>query len=469
MPTCVLALSDSGVILHASPSASQVLGYSSASLLQLPVESLIHSKDKATWRLAWSGLGPGDAGRRRMRLQCRHADHGWSGCRARLARAANGAITLRLDTEADAALLLYRDLAEQYPEGLLLFDPATLYLRRCNAAARRMLGAEGQRLRGHSIYELLPVPVDVLREAIEGCVNHACNLGRVQLAASGDDGGPETQMAVEVRMARFDSGFPAGLLVGMRPWEERLAEEAQWHQAQKMQELGSMAGTLAHDFNNLATVILSYSDQLLMEGPDDVRQAASEISEAARSAASLCQRLLGISRGQIPEMRPLDLNQALTTMAPLFSRLLRPDIKLEISAASEPTGIRGDPGQIEQLILNLVTNARDAMPRGGQLRIAVGRQSVRGGAGAGAHRVPPGEYATLTVSDTGVGMDAETQRRIFEPFFTTKGSAGTGLGLASVQSIVQASGGFINVSSRPNQGSRFTVLFPLVEAVSQPV
>ena len=247
-----------------------------------------------------------------------------------------------------------------------------------------------------------------------------------------------------------------------RHLEERLA------QSEKIESIGRLAGGISHDFNNLLTAILGYTELLLAQhaGADDRDRAdLEEIQRAGQRAAALTQQLLAFSRKQVLMPKEVDLNQTVAGLQGMLARLIREDIVLTCEGAGEPVFVKIDPTQIEQVILNLVLNARDALPTGGWIKIAVScvpRSQVE---------VPPdfqstaGEYVRLRVSDNGVGIAPEARAHLFEPFFTTKAlGKGTGLGLASVYGIVRQSNGFITVDSEPETGTTFTMYFPAVQA-----
>ena len=246
--------------------------------------------------------------------------------------------------------------------------------------------------------------------------------------------------------------------------------ETQLAQAQKMEAIGRLAGGVAHDFNNLLTVILSYSDLLLEDLPADSadRDDVTQIRKAAEGASALTRQLLAFSRQQVLQPRVLDLNASVAGIEKLLTRLLREDITLQCVLPPKVGTIRVDPGQLEQVIMNLGANARDAMPNGGKLTIETANVDIDASYTSVHASAKPGHYVMLAVTDTGVGMDAATQARIFEPFFTTKDvGKGTGLGLATVQGIVQQSGGFIWVYSESGHGTCFKIYLPRVdEAVS---
>ncbi len=238
--------------------------------------------------------------------------------------------------------------------------------------------------------------------------------------------------------------------------------ENQLRHSQKMEAVGSLAGGVAHDFNNVLLAIGGYCELLLRElDDDDVRRSSvAEIQKAAGRAAALTRQLLAFSRKQVLQPQLVDLNEVVAGLEPMLRRLIRGDIALLVEAGTWPLTVLADPGQLDQVVLNLTLNVRDAMPEGGELSISAGVAILEPHA-AEAIGARPGRHCYVSVSDTGVGMDAETQSRVFEPFFTTKPSGeGTGLGLSTVYGIVAQSGGAVSVESAPGCGSVFTVYLP---------
>lgn len=247
----------------------------------------------------------------------------------------------------------------------------------------------------------------------------------------------------------------------LRESEERL------RQGQKMEAVGRLAGGIAHDFNNVLTAIRSYSQFLLedLDPGDPHRSDVQEIAKAGDRAASLVRQLLAFSRQQVLQPRVLDLNATVGDLAPMLARLLDADVRLQTRLSPTLGMVCADPGQLEQVLVNLAVNARDAMPDGGALTIETSNVEMSEGHTSNGVTLAPGEYVLLAVSDTGVGMDRETQARIFDPFFTTKEvGKGTGLGLATVYGIVKQSGGYVWVYSEVGQGTTFKIYLPRVES-----
>jgi two-component system cell cycle sensor histidine kinase/response regulator CckA len=263
-------------------------------------------------------------------------------------------------------------------------------------------------------------------------------------------------------------GRPAVMVLANDITERRRLEE-QFRQTQRMEAVGQLAGGVAHDFNNLLTVIIGYCDLLFRSLTDRTPELhrVQEIHRAASRAASLTRQLLVFSRKQALELRVLDLDEVVQGMVPMLSRLLGEHIHLDTPRALLLGHVKADPGQIEQVVMNLAINARDAMVDGGTITIALADVESDAALPGGDTTPRSGPHVMLTVSDTGCGMDAATRVRIFEPFFTTKEvGKGTGLGLATVYGIVQQSGGAIQVESEPGRGATFRIYLPRVEPVA---
>ncbi|HYT03775.1 MAG TPA: response regulator [Gemmatimonadales bacterium] len=271
---------------------------------------------------------------------------------------------------------------------------------------------------------------------------------------------------LSVRAVRDAAGRVQYYETIVRDVSEQRRLQQQLVQAQKMEAVGRLAGGVAHDFNNLLTVIISYSDLVLADLPrDDPKwDDIDQIRKAGEAAAALTSQLLAFSRQQVLQPRVLDMNAVVATTQKLLERLIGEDVKLVTVLAPDLGKVKVDPGQLEQVIMNLAVNARDAMPNGGRLTIETANVEMDEAYVRGHPLARSGRYVMLAVSDTGIGMDEATKARIFEPFFTTKEPGkGTGLGLATVYGIVQQSGGFLWVYSEPGHGTSFKTYFPQLD------
>jgi PAS domain S-box-containing protein len=293
--------------------------------------------------------------------------------------------------------------------------------------------------------------------AVPGPVNHTILVGR---------DGRELPIEDCAAPIRDDKGDFTGVVLVFHDVTERKRLEQQFAQAQRMEAIGRLAGGVAHDFNNLMTTVLGYSD-LLLHGllpGHPMRENLEEIKKTAERAASLTRQLLTFSRKQPLRTRVLDLNQVVAGTEKMLRRLIGEDIALETTLTPDSWPVQADPGQIEQVIMNLAVNARDAMPKGGRLAITTANVVVAEEDVRDRPDIAPGRYVQLIVSDTGCGMDEGVLAHLFEPFFTTKEvGKGTGLGLATVYGIVKQSAGHIRAASTVGKGSRFTILFPPAE------
>jgi len=279
-----------------------------------------------------------------------------------------------------------------------------------------------------------------------------------------------SEFPVEIKLSVLETEEGLWGTAAIRDLTERRKLEQQFRQAQKMESIGTLAGGIAHDFNNLLTVILSYSSYLAEELPSvsKFHRAAEQVHLAAERGAALTRQMLAFSRRQVFQLRVLNVNDIIGNLLKMLQRIIGENIEIKTALGEDLAAVKSDPAQLEQVVMNLCVNARDAMPEGGQLKletqnVELDEDFVR--AHVGSTRGP---HILLTVTDTGMGMDAPTQARIFEPFFTTKGPGhGTGLGLAMVYGVIKQSGGYIWVSSERGKGTCFKVYLPQVKELAE--
>jgi two-component system cell cycle sensor histidine kinase/response regulator CckA len=373
---------------------------------------------------------------------------------------------------------LLETMVEHTPAAVAMLDTQMRYL----AWSRRWLHdyALGDRdLRGLNHYEVFPDVTEAWK-----AVHRRCLAGATESCE--EDEFPRTSGKLDFVRWVVQPWFKASNEIGglvmfteviterieaqralRRSEEERLKLEHQVRDAQKMEAIGRLAAGVAHDFNNLLMVILSYSEELRDEHqlPENVREMLGEINAAGVRASRLTAQLLAFSRKQVLRLSRVDLGHLVTEIGRMLERVLGEDVVLSTSMAPGLWSVEVDAGQIEQVIVNLAVNARDAMPDGGTLSIDCRNVDATNDPPADAPQLPPGQWVRLSVTDNGIGMDQATQAHIFEPFFTTKEQGkGTGLGLATVYGIVQQSGGIIEFDSKIGEGTGFSLYFPAVEA-----
>jgi hypothetical protein len=358
----------------------------------------------------------------------------------------------------------FRRLFSCNPHPTWVFDVETLRFLEVNESAIEHYGYSRDEFLGMRITDIRPSQeVPLVEQAVAvpkyglrhfGTWTHRTKDGRL--------------ITVDVAAHDLDFHGRRGRLVVAHDITERKELEAQLQQSQKMDAIGRLAGGVAHDFNNLLGVIIGYGERLLRRLPSPERREISEVLKAAEHAASLTRQLLAFSRRQVLKPRVLDLNAIVGELDGMLRRIIGEDVHL-VTMLQEGLGhVKADPGQIQQVVMNLAVNARDAMPKGGRLTIETGNTELDESYSSAHLAVRPGRYVMLAVTDTGMGMDAATRARIFEPFFTTKEAGkGTGLGLSTVFGIVKQSEGDVWVYSEPLRGTTFKIYLPRVHDVME--
>ena len=382
-----------------------------------------------------------------------------------LTRALNEAGALRALRESESRL---RTLLQTIPDLVWLKDADGVYML-CNRMVESLCGAKEKDIVGKTDYDFVDKELaDSCHDSDQKAIAAVKPTSASDWVTFAEDGRRALMDTIKTPM--FDAnGKLIGVLGIARDVTEHHNLEEQLRQAQKMEAVGTLAGGVAHDFNNILSAILGYSHLILdeMKDNDTVKNYVEEIMVASKRASVLTYNLLSFSRKQAVILAVIDLSEVIKSNEAFLCRLIREDIELKITCTREPLTVLADRGQIEQVIMNLVTNARDAMPNGGKLSIETQPVTMdqefietHGYGKAGA-------YVMISVSDSGVGMNKETQLRIFEPFYTTKEQGqGTGLGLSMAYGIVKKHDGFINVYSEPGKGTIFRIYLPREQAIS---
>jgi PAS domain S-box-containing protein len=354
-------------------------------------------------------------------------------------------------------------ILEAAHDAIITLD-SDLNIRVFNPAAEQLFGYSRLSILGKTMDMLLP-PAE--RPAQVAALKRYIARGdgplarrQVEMTAMREDG---TEIPVEITVSRVGSDSRASVTGFVRDIRERRALEERLRQSQKLEAIGRLAGGVAHDFNNILMSIMGSADLLLMDlkPTDPSHSEVTEIKESVRRGAALTRQLLAFSRRQATVPRLFDLGEIIGGMDTMLRRLIGPEIELDVQKPAKPATVRADPAQIEQVVLNLVVNARDAMPEGGRVTVTIEAVDLDDEAASDVDG-KPGRYACLSVTDTGTGIDQSTRARLFEPFFTTKEQGkGTGLGLSIVYGIVKQSGGSIVVSSEPGRGATFRIYLPI--------
>ena len=427
------------------------------------------------YRDLWKTILRGDVWRGQMQNRNKNGSLAWTAVAISPIHDVSGVVTHFLATQEDVtehrmlaqALqdreALYRKLIDTSFDGIDRTEDGVIC--EANLGFARMFGYTMEDVIGRPISDFV---ADESMASVMERVNSEIE-GSYELVGKRKDG---TTIHLEATARTHQSGTHRGRLTALRDVTEKRALEAQFRQAQKMEAVGRLAGGVAHDFNNLLMVISGFGEMLRDDlGPHDPRRShVDEVLKAAAAAAELTRQLLAFSRQQVIQPRLLKLEEIVSDSEKMLRRLIGEDVELVTVLNTSPATVRIDPSQLEQVIMNLVVNARDAMPDGGRITIETASIELGDAYAKGHWPATPGPYAMVAVTDTGIGMNAATQARVFEPFFTTKGTGkGTGLGLSMVYGIIQQSGGFIGVYSEPGLGTTFKIYLPRIDATAESV
>ena len=460
-----------GRLSRVNPKLCLITGYSAEELLTRRFSDITHPDDRERdWtlfeRMVTTGGSEYQTEKRYVRKDGAIV---WANVNVSVLRDATGvptrtiALIMDITERRRAAKLLresegrYRALFDESALPMWLFDEETLAIAEVNEAAVLHYGYSREEFLSKTVREIWHP--DQEAEAI-ALLDASSEKSRSAVLRHVKKGGANITVEVFWRAVQI-AGRRYRLSV-IRDITDQQELEERFRQSQKMEAVGRLAGGVAHDFNNLLTVMLGYSD-VLLQGlePGPLHEATQEVRRAGERAAALTRQLLAFSRKQtlVPEV--LDMGDVVSGMSTMVERLIGEDVKVSVVVSPGLGRVKADRGQLEQVVMNLAVNARDAMPKGGSLTFELQNVELDDAYTATHAEVEPGPYVLLAISDTGTGMDAETQKRIFEPFFTTKEAGkGTGLGLSTVHGIVHQSGGAIDVYSEPGRGTTFKVYLP---------
>jgi PAS domain S-box-containing protein len=473
----VSSVAEEGRIVEANPAYQKMLGYSLEELRERTIFDLTHPEDVEANRQLYAEMRTGH--RHSYQLEKRFIRKNgsvfWGRLTAYPLRDTGGRDTHHIGLvedvsehrQAQAAVLestaRLQAVLNAALEGIVLIDPLGI-IQLVNPSVQKMFGYPPEELLGQNVKILMPAP---WREEHDGYLARYKATGQARIIGIGRQ--------VEGRR-RDGSIFPLDLAVSevrhggelfflgtLRDITDRLRMEAEIRQTQKMEAIGRLAGGVAHDFNTLLGTIRGYSEMLLGTSPREgtSRRPVEQIHRAALRGAQLTRQLLAFSRRQEVQAQAIDLEKLLVDVEIMLERLIGEDVRLSREVEPRLDLVWGDPGELHQVILNLIVNARDAMPSGGSLTLSLRNLVADQEIAVEGGRLAPGPYVLLQVADTGMGMDEEVLKRIFEPFFTTKEPGkGTGLGLSTVHAIVRRSRGGIAVESRPGHGTTFRIYLP---------
>jgi PAS domain S-box-containing protein len=468
----ILMLNSHGIVQTWNTGAERITGYETEEIIGKPSSTLFTPEDIATGmplqELQQAAQGKVEVEGWRVR---KDGSRFWANGSLSALYDGNGQVQgfakiIRDMTEQHRTAELLRSVLEHTLDGIISIDErGTVFL--FSPAAERIFKYSGPEVVGQNVKMLMPEPYHSEHDQY---LTNYLRTGKAKIIGIGrevegrrKDG---STFPLDLAVTEFELEKKRMFLGIVRDISERRTLEQQYRQAQKMEAVGQLAGGVAHDFNNLLCVISGYSEILLSQMPssDPMRELVKSISEAGGRAASLTRQLLAFSRQAVLEPKVLDLNEVVRETEKMLRRLIGEDIVLTAVLDPHISRIKVDPGQLDQVLMNLSVNARDAMPKGGKLTLETRNVDLDEGYAGAQVDVRAGRCVLLAVSDTGCGMTPETKAHIFEPFFTTKGvGKGTGLGLSVVHGIVKQSGGQIEVYSERNLGTTFKLYFPAVE------
>ncbi len=475
----IISVDDRQIITLFNPGAEKIFGYSRDEAIGKPLDSLIPERFREAHRAhVHVFLNSPDSLRamgQRTTIFGQRKDGREFPAEASISKFEAGGekvLTVRLRdvSEKQLAERGMRELAAivRWSDDAIVGENLEGVITSWNGGAEKIYGYSAEEVIGkHASLLLPPERHDEVAQNISRA--HAGEGFRMDTTRLAKDG-RLIDVSLTVSPIRDSKGEVAGMSTSARDISERKKLEEQLRQSQKMEAIGRLAGGIAHDFNNLLSIIVGYTYVLQTSLPEDdtLRGSAQQVMHAAEKASALTRQLLAFSRRQVMQTEVIDVNDILSSMEKLLPRLIGEDVDLRVVRAPDVPHVKADPSQIEQVLMNLVVNARDAMPNGGKLTIETA-DVYFDPLEAAHHGVKPGRYLLLAVSDTGMGMDAQTRSQIFEPFFTTKEPGrGTGLGLATVYGIVSQSNGYIWVYSEPGQGSTFKIYLPSTAAAAEP-
>ena len=367
----------------------------------------------------------------------------------------------------------YRSLIESANDAIFVADVETGIILDTNKRAEELIGIPAEKIIGMHQSQLHPKEkAEYYRKIFKGHIQKEKTISGEDIFVCNKDGREIpvniSASVIKIKGRKVIQGFFRDITERKKAEEEKKKLEYQLRQAQKMEAVGRLAGGIAHDFNNILTAIIGYSNiiQMKISEDDPLRADVDQILGASQRAAQLTQSLLAFSRQQIIHPKPVRLNEIIVNAEKLLLRLIGEDIEFKTNLTDMDLTIMADSGQIEQVLINLATNARDAIPEGGMLSISTELVELDSYfIKAHGYNVKAGRYCLISVADTGIGMDENTRKRIFEPFFTTKGlGRGTGLGLSIIYGIVTQHNGFVDVYSKPGKGTTFKIYLPIIKS-----